>query len=114
MREHPTSAGQMLLALDLFLGPTQEVVLAGDDTAGVAIVAADLRSRYWPNKVVALADTAAAGGPLAALVAGKKPIDGQPTVYVCQNFTCQAPAHGQANIAALFDSLAPRSPSGGQ
>ena len=51
----PTAAGQMLLALDMLLGPTSEIVLLGEpDNSDTADVLRELRGRFIPNKVVAL------------------------------------------------------------
>ena len=42
MERAPTAAGQMLLALDFYLGPTHELVLVGDWENKEAWSAADL------------------------------------------------------------------------
>src|SRR5688500_13011553 len=52
MEQYPTATGQMLLALDLWLGPTYEIVLAGDpSSADFAAVLSDLRRRFLPRKL---------------------------------------------------------------
>ena len=105
MRQHPTGMGQTLLALDLQLGPTYELVFAGgtDDPA-----LANLRRRYLPNKVLAAALPGAEPPALLKdLLAGKTMADDKPTLYVCEGFTCKAPAEGTAAIAAALDHLAP-------
>ncbi len=108
MEQHPTAAGQMLLALDFYLGPTPEIVILGDpQEENTAAVLADLRSRFIPNRVVACrADTATGhGGHLDALFAGKEKKDTFPTVFICQNFTCQAPASGKDAVIEHWQSL---------
>ena len=37
--------------------------------------------------------------------AGKTAIDGQPTLYVCEDHTCQAPVVGGSAIAAAVKEL---------
>jgi hypothetical protein len=38
---------------------------------------------------------------------GKESSDGQPVLYVCQNFACQAPAVGLAAIKAGLEAISP-------
>jgi uncharacterized protein len=95
----PTAAGQMLLALDMYLGPTPEIVLIGDSTnRDTASVLDQLRRKFIPNKVIALRPATAVSGhrsaALDSLLAGKSSRDVQPTVFVCRNFSCQAPVNG--------------------
>ena len=89
IRRAPSAAGQMLIAADLWLGPTVEVVVAGD---------ADwqqlLHRRFWPRRVLAQANSAAEQSSLQALVNERPAIDGQPTLYVCEQFACQSPVVG--------------------
>jgi len=111
MEQSPTAAGQMLLALDAYLGPTPEIVILGEmDQPDTAEVLADLRRRYLPRKVVAFRETSqAARQPslaLAALFEGKSPQRPEPTVFVCQNFACQAPVNGKEAALALWSKLA--------
>ncbi len=112
MRRAPTGAGQLLLALDLFLGPSPElVVLAGADREAAAEVLADLRRRFVPGKVLAYREPdsgdlePAAGSALSGLFAGKEPAEAGPTLFVCENFSCGAPAAGKEAALATLDEL---------
>jgi uncharacterized protein YyaL (SSP411 family) len=93
MASHPMAAGQMLTALDFHLGPVREIAIVGapdaDDTRRVL---RKLRGRFEPHRVMALA---APGIDVSAipLLDGKKSL-GAVTVYVCENFACQAPLVG--------------------
>lgn len=100
--------GQLLSAADMQLGPLPEIVLAGDPAeAETAAVLADLRRRYLPNRVLAcrLPASPEPSPHLAALLQGKDAVAGEPTVYVCENFVCQAPVVGRAAILARWDRL---------
>jgi uncharacterized protein YyaL (SSP411 family) len=95
----PTAAGQMLLALDMCVGPTPEIVLLGDPAnRDAGSVLDQLRRRFIPSKVVALRPATAAGNyqspALDSLFAGKSAREPEPTLLICQNFTCQAPVSG--------------------
>jgi uncharacterized protein YyaL (SSP411 family) len=107
---HPLAAGQMLLALDFHLGPVQEIAIVGYPYAEVTRrVLRILNSSYQPHRVVALKplhdevkeDDVKKLEEVLPLLAGKTK-QGPVTVYVCQNFTCQAPLVGvEAAEAAL-------------
>ncbi len=88
LQQSPTASSQMLLALDIYLGPTPEIVIVADPAAADTVaLLADLHHRYWPNKVVALRADPAAGAPhLTALFAGKERSPTGPTTYLCQGF----------------------------
>ena len=54
MEQAPVRAGQMLLTLDMHLGPAPELVIYGSsDPQATEAVLGDLRRRYLPNKTVA-------------------------------------------------------------
>ncbi|HMO85998.1 MAG TPA: thioredoxin domain-containing protein, partial [Lacipirellulaceae bacterium] len=106
MQQAPAAMGQTLLAVDLLLGPTHELVLAGDRaTPAWQATLADLHRRYLPHKVLAAAGPEAPP-QLGALLAGKDPAAAEPTLYVCEGFACQEPAIGPAAIEARLAALA--------
>ena len=112
MEESPMAAGQLLIALDMHLGPFCELALLCDAAEPTtAAVLAELRRTYLPNCIVACRRTAestasaarsAASKHLDPLFAGKQPGDEAPTLFVCENFACQAPVSGaEAAVAAI-------------
>ncbi len=104
LQQSPTAASQMLLALDMYLGPTPEIViLAGPQGDENHALLANLNRLDWPNKVVAYREDPAVGSErLAARFAGKKRSSVGPAVYLCREFACQAPVVGlEAAIASL-------------
>jgi uncharacterized protein YyaL (SSP411 family) len=106
LKQAPTAMGQMLLAVDFQLGPTYELVFAGD-AQNAALT--DLRKRFLPNKVLAGAvDNESGEQPpelLRDLLVGKAASGAEPMLYVCEGFTCQAPAKGATTIAAALEGL---------
>ncbi len=107
MKQSPTGTGQMLIALDMFIGPTPEIVVLGDPSSpetGKAL--ANLRSRYVPNYVVACRKMpqTSRSSCLDPLFQGKQ-TSKEPTVYICQDFTCQAPVEGTDAAIAAWDQL---------
>jgi uncharacterized protein YyaL (SSP411 family) len=102
MAEHPSAVGQMLVALDFYLGPTQEIALVGDPAAeDTRRVLRAVRSGFRPNQVVAFLKPGEAVPAEIPLLADRSSIDGQATTWVCQDFTCQAPLVG-AEAAERF------------
>jgi uncharacterized protein YyaL (SSP411 family) len=83
--QHPEAFAHLLRTLDFHLSPTKEVALIGNDLTQLTKV---VRSTYRPHLVLA-------GGPenttTPALLEGRPTIEGRPTAYVCEHFTCQAP-----------------------
>ena len=96
----PTGAGQMLLALDMYLGPTYEAVLVGiGDGDDARAVVRELWRKFWPNRVLACRPAGPTSPTLDPLFAGRTALGG-PTLYLCENFACQAPLVGRDAILA--------------
>jgi uncharacterized protein YyaL (SSP411 family) len=111
MERAPAAAGQLLIALDLWLGPVQELVLLGGTDDEVNSEAQGvIQTAYLPNRVLAYRPGAtaveSADSPLAPLFDGRTAVDGQPTLYICENFTCQAPVVGVEAIRQAIAALA--------
>lgn len=103
MQKAPTAMGQMLAALDLWLGPTEEFVLLGIGHDAEAI-AGELRAAYAPRRVLAGRIGPCQPSPLLASVfAGKTSINGEATLYVCKDHTCGEPIVGTAAIRAAMN-----------
>jgi uncharacterized protein len=92
----PDAFAHLLRALDFQLAPTKEVALVGSDLRELATV---VRSQYRPHLVLA-------GGPEGTdtppLLADRPTIDGKPTAYVCEHFSCKAPVIDAGALASLL------------
>ena len=111
LEQSATAMGQMLLALDMHIGPTPEIVVVGEsDDSETATVLDALRRRFVPNRVLAFrsADKIGAGGSaaLAGLFEGKTLVPPGPTVYVCENFACREPTSGRDAALAEWEKMA--------
>ena len=110
MNQSPTAAGQLLIALDMQLGPFSEIVLVGDpNSPETAEVLSDLRGRYVSNRVIAC--RAQGNNPdgsihVDPIFVGKQSLDPAPTVYVCEKFACAAPVRGKQAAKTLWEKLA--------
>ncbi|HEV3300250.1 MAG TPA: hypothetical protein VG055_11440, partial [Planctomycetaceae bacterium] len=110
MAQTTMGEGQALLALDDLLGPAYELVVSGGDSAADSERA--LRSiniRFLPNAVIARQVQDAVESPIAPILreilAGKTPLKGQPTLYICERGTCRPPVVGLAAIEQALSSL---------
>jgi uncharacterized protein YyaL (SSP411 family) len=79
----PQAFGHALAALDLHFSPPRELAIVGPPSSEVARAAL---APFDPNAVVAFGP-----GNGVPLLEGKELVGGQPAVYVCENFACQAP-----------------------
>jgi uncharacterized protein YyaL (SSP411 family) len=61
-----------------------------------------IHSLYLPNMTLQLASGTDALEKLSPLLEGKIQIQGKPTVYVCQNFTCSAPVTSWQELKPLL------------
>ncbi|MCC7084753.1 MAG: thioredoxin domain-containing protein [Pirellulales bacterium] len=111
----PTAFGQMLLALDMHLGPMPEIVLLGEaKNADTAAALSTLRRNFIPNKLLAMRPAQPTANryrspALNPLFAGKSASEGEPTLFICENFTCQAPVGGLKHVEKAIETL--RQPS---
>ncbi|PQO35713.1 thioredoxin domain-containing protein [Blastopirellula marina] len=100
LQKHPIAAGQLLVAYDYLHQPGSEVVIAAADRASCDELIQAIHNRYQPNTLYVLAiDGEDLGANLQPLVSGKSPLNGQPTVYVCENFQCNAPVSAAEYLA---------------
>jgi uncharacterized protein YyaL (SSP411 family) len=108
IEQSPAAAGQLLIALDLWQGPLKELVLVGgSDEQATSAVLAMLQRSYLPTRVLACraAGDAPRSGALDPLFAERAAIGGEPTLYVCENFACQAPMVGAQAIEQTLGAL---------
>ena len=89
MESNPTGYLEMLGAVDFSFAAKEVVVARGWEQGELEAMVREIRTRYLPTKVLALAD--GSDPAMAQLTEGKASIKGRPTVYVCENFACKAP-----------------------
>jgi uncharacterized protein YyaL (SSP411 family) len=104
LQSHPFAAGQMLIALDFYLGPVQEFAVVGEPTnEETQRVLRAIHTGFHPNKVVALRPLGGAiREDLLELIEGRSAINGRTTTYLCENFTCREPLVGAEAVEALL------------
>lgn len=106
--KNPSYFSQLLTALDFNIGPTSEIIVAGDlceeGTRGMLDV---IRTRFLPRKVLLLhpPDGGEEIEAIATFVKNQGRVDGETAVYVCENFACKLPARSEEELISLLGSL---------
>ncbi len=96
---YPAGFTHMLSAFDYLLGPSQEIVIAGDQNdPDTQAMLSEINKHFIPNKVVCLhpprwASQAKDIEALVPFVKGQNMLNGKTTAYVCQNYHCQFPTN---------------------
>ena len=109
MEAAPSGSAQLLCELDFLLSTPKEIAIAGElNSEATKNVLHSIHSRFIPQKVVALLDAAAEETQetevLIPLLENKRQIDGETTVYVCENYACKAPTTDLAELESQLDS----------
>jgi len=104
--EAPMAYTQFLNFLDYYLGPSREIVLAGDPAweSSRAMTAA-IQRKFQPSKVLlfrAEGDTGKKLADLCPFVEGMKSMDRKATAYLCEGYSCKTPL---TDLAALQGAL---------
>jgi uncharacterized protein YyaL (SSP411 family) len=91
----PTAFSQLLIALDFALGPTKEIVIAGDlRQEGTSLMLHAIRRRFLPGKVLILHPEGEEGKAIEKIipfVKDQNKISGKAAAYICENYTCKLP-----------------------
>jgi len=100
----PRSFATSVAVVDFLLEPPTELVLVGDGEAAEAL-AREVARHYLPNRICAIVREPRSE-TLSPLASGKELVEGQPALYVCRDYACQAPITDPTKVAeALGDRL---------
>ncbi|MFP6901328.1 MAG: hypothetical protein VCA36_10320, partial [Opitutales bacterium] len=100
---------QWLSAIDFAIGPSLEIVIAGDPSSKeVQAMLRTVRSRFLPNKVLLFRPDGdkPAIAALAPFLENQVAVDGKPTAYVCRKQVCEKPVTSAKALAELLDKEA--------
>ncbi len=95
---HPTAFAYWLQAVDLAVGPMQQIAMIGPQDAPETIAMLNhIWRTYRPRAVFAAAETQIdTGAP--GLLYNRGMIMGKPTTYICEEFTCNLPITNAAEL----------------
>lgn len=101
----PSQFSFSMMAAQLALQPSREIILAGDaDDATLQAMATEVRGQFLPGAVL-LFRPSDEKDPIFARVPelkNNRPLEGRATAYVCENFACKNPLHSVAELRALL------------
>lgn len=100
VRRYPSAFGLALTALDFYLGTPVEVAIVGEESdPRLPELLRAIWQAYLPNRVIALCtERAANASAVIPLLLNRDALSSEPTAFVCQNYTCQTPAHTAADL----------------
>lgn len=104
--QHPSGYTQFMCALDLALGPTKEIVIAGEpDQKDTKLMLQEIRKRFLPRKFLLLHPSKDKSiENIAQFVKKQLPIEGKATAYICENYACNAPTNDINKIIQLLEA----------
>ena len=106
IKEAPTSAPLMLVALDGLLSKPAQIVIAGKPGAPDTLALLEVvRDHPRPHQVVLLADGAEGQkflGEHAEFYQSVAPLDGKATAYLCEDFVCQLPTSDPGKLKEML------------
>ncbi len=102
----PSAMPQLLVALDYSLSKPRQIVIAGKkDAPETKALLKEVHRHFLPKTILLLADDADGQkylGEKNEAIRAMSPIDGKAAAYVCENFTCKAPATDPKQLAELL------------
>jgi len=108
LRQSPFSLTEMLLAVDFYIGPRQEIVIAGNASSeDTSKIIKTIYSAFLPNSVILLHEPSKQGEKIesvAAFLESQNMIDNKATVYFCENYTCKKPINDFNKFKKLLDT----------
>jgi uncharacterized protein YyaL (SSP411 family) len=104
----PSAYTQLMTAADFAIGPSYEVVIAGDLQADDTRQMLDaIRGIFVPNKIVILHPTDQKPpliDDIVPFIKDHSSIDGKATAYICLNYSCQLPTKDIGSMLELLGS----------
>ncbi|MFQ5846591.1 MAG: aldo/keto reductase [Candidatus Methylomirabilales bacterium] len=105
--QFPHAFAKALAVVDLLLeGPVELALVGSDGEPGFEALRQALGRHFLPNRILAHHDPATGDPPPLPLLEGKRLVNGQAALYVCQHFACQVPITDPALVGAALTAPA--------
>jgi len=105
--DYPMAYTYLMVGLDFFLGPTREIVIAGNpEERTTREMVACVQQAFLPSKILLLRPDGGAGREISSLcpfLEAMKPGKGGACVYICEGYSCKTPI---ASLTELQTALA--------
>jgi len=109
LKQSSAYSSEMLSALNFWLGPNQEIVIAGNsDAADTQQMLKLTSSKFLPNAVILLHQQENADSGIDKTIPFIKnltAIEGKATAYVCENYTCNRPVNKIDDLDKLLSDI---------
>jgi uncharacterized protein YyaL (SSP411 family) len=109
LKQSPAYSSAMLTALSFWIGPTQEIVIAGNaDAPETKQMLRVVYDRFLPNAVVLFHDHGEAGSAIEQIIPfikSQTSIDGRATAYVCENYVCKKPINEIGDLEKMLSDV---------
>ncbi len=109
LKQSSAYSSEMLSALNFWLGPTQEIVIAGNaDSVDAQQMLKLINSKFLPNAVILLHQQKNADSGIDKTVPFIKnliAIEGKSTAYVCENYACNRPVNKIDDLDTILSGL---------
>ncbi len=96
LARYPQGFGRALSGMEFHISRVKEIAVIGEPGN---VLEREVLATYLPNSVLAFAKDA---DPDLPLLTDKRTTDGNPTVFVCENFVCQRPVTEVEDLKALL------------
>ncbi len=106
LEQNPVEHTQMLCALDFYLSSPMQVVIASQKREEAQACAVEISRHFLPNKVIVF--TRSGDGELSSLIPlikDKVPIQGNPTVYICEHYMCKTPITNMEDFRRILKTF---------
>jgi len=107
VKKSPEAYTQFISSFDFLLGPSYEIVIAGDKKSEkVKQILNNINSVFAPSKVVVLKPPGNEGNELSAIVPYSSSmglVNEKPAIYVCSNYVCKAPTSEVKDLLNMLD-----------
>ncbi len=109
LKQLPAFSTEMLTALNFRLGPTQEIVIAGNaDAADTKQMLKLIRNKFLPNAVVLFHEQDNTDSDIyrtIPFIKNQAAIDGKATAYVCENYVCNQPVNKIDDLDKILSDI---------
>lgn len=110
LEKHPQTVPQLLAALEMAQTAPRQAVIAGDPgSKEVKALARCIHDQFLPDLVLLYADGGEGQKLLSRYseaIAAMTPVAGNAALYLCENFTCQAPVTSLEEVGHLLKNRA--------
>jgi uncharacterized protein YyaL (SSP411 family) len=116
LEKAPAYSSLMVTALDFWLGPTKEIIIAGNaDKTDVKRMLKLMHSTFLPNAIALLHEPDKSNSALyntVPFIKNQITIDGKATAYVCENYVCNRPVNDIVEFEKLIVGKATKANTG--